>query len=113
MFEAVSERRVLMQIVFIWFYLGFYFLCTTNREEVFSTINLGMWVYDALSLFRSPNFIEISVQQVKHEEPQLQTEGLKGAPLYYDCSTDDARLTPETALDAEQNGAVIRTYIKT
>ena len=34
-------------------------------------------------------------------EPALKQERLKGAvPLYYDCATDDARLTLETALDA-------------
>ena len=32
--------------------------------------------------------------------------------LSYDCSTDDARLTLETALDAVKNGATIATYTK-
>ena len=113
-FEAVSERRVLMQIApHLVLPLGFLFpVYNKSRRSVF-TINLGMWVYDALSLFRSPKLHRnLSVQQVQNEEPQLQTEGLKGAPLYYDCSTDDARLTLETALDAEKMGAVIGTYIK-
>jgi glycerol-3-phosphate dehydrogenase len=45
-------------------------------------------------------------------EPAVKQEGLKGAPLYYDCSTDDARLTIETALDAVQHGAVVATYAR-
>lgn len=113
-FEAVSERRVLMNIApHLVLPLGFLFpVYNKSRRGVF-TINLGMWVYDALSLFRSPKLHRnLSVQQVQEEEPQLSTKGLKGAPLYYDCSTDDARLTLETALDAEKHGAVIGTYIK-
>ena len=37
---------------------------------------------------------------------------MKGAPLYYDCATDDARRTLETALDAQKYGAVIATYTR-
>jgi glycerol-3-phosphate dehydrogenase len=113
-FEAVSERRVLMNIApHLVLPLGFLFpVYNKSRRGVF-TINLGMWVYDALSLFRSPKLHRnLSVQQVQEEEPKLSTKGLKGAPLYYDCSTDDARLTLETALDAEKHGAIIGTYIK-
>ena len=62
--------------------LGFLFpVYNKSRRGVF-TINLGMWVYDALSLFRSPKLHRnLSVQQVQEEEPQLSTKGLK-EPLY-------------------------------
>jgi glycerol-3-phosphate dehydrogenase len=42
----------------------------------------------------------------------LKQEGLQGAPLYYDCSTDDSRLTLETIIDATQNGAVVVNWAR-
>jgi glycerol-3-phosphate dehydrogenase len=77
------------------------------------TINIGMWIYDALSLFRSPKIHKkLSRKKVVLVEPGLLSEGLQGAPLYYDCATDDARLTLETILDAECSGAEIRTHTR-
>ena len=93
--------------------LGFLFpVYQSSRHNVW-TINLGMWVYDGLSLFRSPKMHRnLSLKEIAEEEPALSNKGLKGAPLYYDCATDDARLTLENALDASEHGAVIATYIK-
>ena len=113
-FESVSERRVLMDIApHLVNPLGFLFpVYKTSRHGVF-TINLGMWVYDGLSLFRSPKIHRnVSPKEVVEIEPLLNRDGLRGAPLYYDCSTDDARLTLESALDAAKAGAVIATYAR-
>ena len=72
-----------------------------------------MWLYDGLSLFRSPKLHRnLSRKEVKQEEPALNRKDLTGVPLYYDYATDDARLTLETALDAQRRGATIATYFK-
>ena len=72
-----------------------------------------MWLYDGLSLFRSPKIHKnLSRKDAQAEEPLLLSDNLKGAPLYYDCSTDDARLTLETALDAAHAGATVVTYMR-
>jgi glycerol-3-phosphate dehydrogenase len=77
------------------------------------TIDLGMWIYDGLSLFRSPKIHKrLSRKQVAKVEPALRNRDIKGAELYYDCSTDDARLTLETALDAARNGAAVATWCR-
>ncbi len=113
-FEAVAERRILQEIApHLVNPLPFLFpVYDTSRRGVFS-INVGMWLYDGLSLFRSPKIHKkLSVKEVREAEPQLRSKGLKGAPVYYDCATDDARLTLETALDAEARGAVIATYTR-
>lgn len=113
-FEAVTERRVLMDIApHLVNPLGFIFpVYKTSRRGVW-TVNLGMWVYDGLSLFRSPKMHRnLSRKAVEKEEPSLRQDGLTGAPLYYDCSTDDARLTLESALDATAQGATVLTYSK-
>ena len=113
-FEAVSERQTLMDIApHLVHPLGFIFPVRKDSRRSAFTINLGMWVYDALALFRSPKIHKnLTPKQVKVEEPALDADSLKGAPLYYDCSTDDARLTIETALDAVQHGATVATYMK-
>ncbi len=113
-FEAVAERRILQEIApHLVNPLPFLFpVYDSSRRGVF-TVNVGMWLYDGLSLFRSPKIHKkLSVREVKKAEPRLRVKGLKGAPVYYDCATDDARLTLETALDAATRGAVIATYTR-
>jgi glycerol-3-phosphate dehydrogenase len=113
-FEAVSERRILLDIApHLVNPLGFLFPVYKNSRRNLSTIQAGMWLYDGLSLFRSPKRHRVlKVADIKREEPALTTKDMKGSPLYYDCSTDDARLTLENALDAAQAGAHIVTWAK-
>ncbi len=113
-FEAVSERRILADIApHLVNPLGFLFPVYKGDRRSLTTITAGMVVYEGLSLFRSPQrYRKLKPKQLAEEEPALTREGLKGAPLYYDCSTDDARLTLETALSAAETGAVIATWVK-
>ena len=113
-FEAVSERRVLMDIApHLVNPLGFLFPVYQGDRRSLATITAGMVLYDGLSLFRSPRLHRrLNPLQVEQEEPALAQDLLKGAPLYYDCSTDDARLTLETALDAVEYGAVIAPHVE-
>jgi glycerol-3-phosphate dehydrogenase len=108
----VSERRILMDIApHLVNPLGFLFPVYKGDRRGLSTITAGMILYDGLSLFRSPKLHRrLNKKQVGAEEPTLRQDGLKGAPLYYDCSTDDARLTLENALDAADHGAVVATH---
>ncbi|GDX81877.1 glycerol-3-phosphate dehydrogenase [Deltaproteobacteria bacterium] len=113
-FEAVSERRVLMEIApHLVNPLGFLFPVYQGAKFGPFTLNIGMWIYDGLSLFRSPKIHKnLKAREVAEEEPSLSRDGLRGAPLYYDCSTDDARLTLENALDAQAHGAELFTWTK-
>ena len=111
-FEAVSERKTLQEIApHLVNPLGFMFpIYTTSRVGV-NTLRAGLWVYDGLSMFRSPKLHRTySPSQATEAEPLLEGKGLKGAPLYYDCATDDARLTLETIIDAHAHGATVMTY---
>ncbi|MEC8194464.1 MAG: glycerol-3-phosphate dehydrogenase/oxidase [Myxococcota bacterium] len=111
-FEAVAERRILQEIApHLVQPLPFLLPVFEDSRRSLFTINIGMWLYDGLSLFRSPKFhTKLNAKKVLAVEPQLRSNGLKGAPVYYDCATDDARLTLETMLDAERAGAEIRTH---
>mgnify|MGYP006194739975 CR=1 FL=1 len=113
-FEAVSERRILLDIApHLVNPLGFLFPVYKESRRRLGTVNVGMWLYEGLSLFRSPKrHRTLKSVEVADEEPALRREQLSGAPLYYDCSTDDARLTLESALDAAKHGATIATWAK-
>jgi glycerol-3-phosphate dehydrogenase len=113
-FEAVSERRILLDIApHLVNPLGFLFPVYKGSPHKLWFLGAGMWVYEGLSLFRSPKrHRTLNPSSVAAEEPALRQEGLTGAPLYYDCSTDDARLTLESALDAVARGAIVATYAK-
>jgi len=113
-FEAVSERRILLDIApHIVNPLAFLFPVYDDSRRGLGTITAGMWLYEGLALFRSPKRPRrLNPKDLKREEISLQQEGLKGASLYYDCSTDDARLTLETALDAAAAGATVLPWAK-
>lgn len=113
-FESVSERGVLLNLApHLVSPLPFVFPIYEGARKNVHLINLGLWLYDALSLFRSPKIHRLlSPSKVREVEPTLRQTGLTGAPLYYDAATDDARLTLETALDATRLGAHIATWAK-
>lgn len=113
-FEAVSERRILMDLApHLVNPLGFLFPVYAGSRHKLWFIQAGMWLYDGLSLFRSPKrHRKLKPKEIAELEPAVKQEGLKGAPLYYDCSTDDARLTLETALDAAHAGATVTPWCR-
>lgn len=113
-FEAVSERRILLDIApHLVNPLGFLFPVYQGHKQSLWLLEAGMWLYDGLSLFRSPKLHRsLKPKDLLREEPTLIQDKLKGAPLYYDCATDDARLTLETALDAIEHGAVVSTWTR-
>lgn len=113
-FESVSERRVLLDLApHLVNPLGFLFPVYKTSRRSLTAISTGLWVYEGLSLFRSPKRPrKLKPAAVAVEEPTLNTVDLTGAPLYYDCATDDARLTLENAVAAVADGAAVVTYAK-
>ncbi len=111
-FESVSERKILLNIApHLVNPLGFIFPVFKSSRVNLTTLTAGMWLYDGLSLFRSPKrHRKLKKGELQKEEPSMTMENLKGAQLYYDCSTNDARLTLENAIDAQKHGAVISTW---
>ena len=113
-FESVSERRILLDLApHLVDPLAFLFPVYEGARRNIWMINAGMWLYDGLSLFRSPKKHQrLKPDQVADIEPILNRKGLTGAPLYYDCSTDDARLTIENMLSAVNDGATVVPWCK-
>jgi glycerol-3-phosphate dehydrogenase len=91
------------------------FLVTNYRGDRrwLVTLDLGLWLYDALCLFGSyRNHRTFGARKTLQLEPGLRQAGLRGGILYYDCLTDDARLTLENAIDARALGAVVLNHAR-
>jgi glycerol-3-phosphate dehydrogenase len=71
----------------------------------------GLWAYDLLAgLWRGPRHRMLRPRAVAAAEPALRRDGLRGAGLYLDCRTDDARLVLETLMSAAREGATVLSY---
>ncbi len=73
-------------------------------------LRMGLTLYDALNLFRGEGHDSANAQRCVELEPLLTQEGLRGAVLYEDAVTDDARLTLTVLQDARRHGADVLTY---
>ncbi len=112
-FESVSERRVQTRVApHLVRPLPFLIPIYKGVRPGFEIMNVGLWIYDSLALFRAPRMHKAfrGTKAALALEPQLRPEGLRGALEYYDCATDDARLVLENALDARALGADCHTY---
>src|SRR6266852_366055 len=93
--------------------LAFLFPVYRGDPVGFFALGAGMWLYDLLAIFRNIRAHRmLAAKRVLRMEPNLRKAGLRGAALYYDCFTDDARLTLETILAAAQEGAVTVNYLQ-
>jgi glycerol-3-phosphate dehydrogenase len=112
-FESVSERRVQTRVApHLVRPLPFIIPIYKGAKPGLELMNVGLWIYDSLALFRAPRLHKTfrGTKAALALEPQLRAEGLRGALEYYDCATDDARLVLENAIDARDLGADCHTY---
>lgn len=113
-FEALSERRHLFSIAPhlvhpLRFMLPVY---DDSRVGMFK-LGLGMWAYDALSLFEAPELHErYSKSETLDHMSILDPSGLVGSYVYSDAYMDDDRLVIETLRSAVQQGAVAANYLR-
>ena len=113
-FEGTNERALLMRVAPhlvkpIEFLVPVY---KRDRPGLF-VLDVGLWIYDGLSKFSSPKLHRtVRAQRVFKLEPSLKRDELEGGLLYYDCATDDARLTLENTLDARGLGAQVINYTR-
>ena len=113
-FEASQERRRLLRNA-PHLVRPLEFLFPIYREGRVGKLKLdaGMWLYDALSLFRNIERHQmLSTVEVLHSEPRLRSEGLLGGARYYDAQVDDARLVLATVLGAIEAGATVANRVE-
>lgn len=111
-FESVSERHRLGQLApHLVRPLPFLFPVYGGKPRPLWLVRAGLALYDCLALFRSHKLHRTLRRQAAVDaEPTLSPEGIDGAIVYYDCLTDDARLTLETARAAHEAGAWVLPY---
>ena len=107
--ESVREReRMLALAPHLTEVRPFLYLLYDGYPESKALLNLGLTFYDVVSgAWRQRRHQMLSAAQVLKREPHLRADGLKGAGLYYDVLTDDARLTLDTAKGASEAGATL------
>lgn len=113
-FEALSERAKLFEMApHLAHPLRFLIPIYESSRVSYGLMKLGMWLYDALSLFQAPELHEsLKAKQTMERLPELQSKGLKGSVVYSDAYMDDDRLVIETLRSANEAGAVCLNYIK-
>ena len=111
-FEASAERRRLLELApHLVHPLPFVFPVYRGGPTPWMMLQAGIWLYDALSLFRNIRRHRIlSSGDLAREEPGLRRDGLVGAALYYDAAVDDARLTLANARGAHEAGAAVVSH---
>ncbi|MEM9488750.1 MAG: glycerol-3-phosphate dehydrogenase [Myxococcota bacterium] len=111
-FESVSERAVQCNVApHLVRPLPFLVPIYKESKPGLEIVNIGLWIYDTLALFRAPKLHKTYRGAKATEiEPLLAQDEMVGAIEYYDCATDDARLVLENIIDARDHGAECRSY---
>ncbi|HEX3274047.1 MAG TPA: glycerol-3-phosphate dehydrogenase/oxidase [Gemmatimonadales bacterium] len=110
--EANRERRVLLRIAphLVW-PLPFVFPVHRGDRVPLWRLAVGMWLYDALALFRNVRMHRMLGKRTLLEaEPMVRERGLVGGARFYDAQCDDARLTLATVRSAVYHGAQVANY---
>lgn len=108
-FEASQERRTLLRIAtHLVRPLEFHFPIFRDGRIGRMKLDAGMWLYDALSLFRNIERHQmLDTEAMLAREPGLRAEGLLGGARYFDAQVDDARLVVTTIVAAVEAGATV------
>jgi glycerol-3-phosphate dehydrogenase len=113
-FEALNERQKLFEIApHLVHPLRFMLPLYKGGRVGMMKMGLGMWLYDALSLFQAPEMHErLDPHQSVARMPSLQGQDLLGSYVYSDAYMDDDRLVHETLRSANAAGAHCANFVK-
>lgn len=113
-FEALTERTILARRArHIARPIRFIFPIYDDSPRGMFVVNLGMWLYDVLALYRNYRpHRRLRSSDIRDAMPPLLHDGLRGAMAYYDYQTDDARMVLENVLAAQQAGAIALSRLK-
>jgi len=113
-FEACRERRqLLLNAPHLVYPQPFTFPIYKGDKNGIFMIESGLLLYDMLALFRNVQNHKMYLHDKAMElEDGLDSDRIKAAGVFYDCSTDDARLTLAFALSAIDAGARCANYVE-
>jgi glycerol-3-phosphate dehydrogenase len=97
-FEALSERARLFELApHLVHPLRFLIPVYRGGRVPVWKMRLGMWLYDALSLYEAPELHQhLGPEELEREYPLLRSQELAGGFTYPDAYMDDDRLVHET-----------------
>lgn len=107
--ESLKERELMLKLApHLTDLQAFLFLLYGNSPEKKWQLRAGLSFYDLASgAWPARRHQMLSAQEVLRREPHLNADGLRGAGLFYDVRTDDARLTLDIAKSASAAGALL------
>ena len=110
--ESVREREVMMRIApHLAELRPFLYLIYRGYPESRALLNVGLTVYDAFSRAPLPRWHRmLGRDAVLRREPHINRDGLRGAGLYHDALTDDARLVLDVLESAHRAGALLANH---
>jgi len=113
-YESSRERDILRKIApHLVHPLLFVIPVYEKGPDSMLKIRFGLWLYDILARFRNVRRHRVFKPDKAIEmEPEIRRNALKGAAIYFDSKTDDARLTLLTIISAFRRGAVVANYIE-
>lgn len=113
-FEACRERRqLLLNAPHLVYPQAFAFPIYKGDKNGLFMIESGLILYDVLALFRNvKNHRTYLHDKAVELEDSLDSDRIKAVGVFYDCSTDDARLTLAFALAALDAGADCANYVE-
>ena len=107
--ESVREREMALKLAphltKVQPFLYMFYEGTPDKKWL---LNLGLTFYDFVSgSWNKRRHKMLSKEQVLARQPEFRQEGLRGAAMFYDVSTDDARVTLDTVKGAAEHGAQV------
>ena len=113
-FEALSERALLLKTApHMVRPLPFYFPVYQGDQHGKGIMGLGMWLYDLLAMFRTPEWHRsLSRDAFIEEFPYIRKNGLKGGFRYYDASMWDDVFSVQVLHSAHSMGAAVANYVE-
>lgn len=113
-FESLAERALLLRTMpSLVRPLAFYLPAYSGAKRGMAILDLGLWFYDLLALFRTPGFHKrLSRNDLLRSFPFLKKEGLLGGFRYYDASMWDDVMGVEILRGAQSEGAAIASRVE-
>ncbi len=110
--ESASERATLHRIAPHLAQKTPYVIPTDSvRSKLI--LRAALWAYERLGGVDRADYHEVwSKEELAEKEPLIEHSQLRGAVVYPEFLTDDARLTVATARSAIDHGATVATYLK-
>ncbi len=113
--EGSVERKKLLEMApHLTYPIKFLLPMYSDTKYPKSRIRIAIWLYDFFASFKNHTFHKmLTPEKARSLLPSpLREENFQGVALWGDGQMDDARLTLDVILSAEQYGAVVLNYCK-